>query len=114
MADPALLLVARVHGIAGRAGELVEAAQRVQAAARDAGALSADVLEVPRERGELVLLQGWPDEAAMRAHFAGAAHGRYVDDVAGLLARPSDVVVHSVSGTQHPVGDLSFEPRRAD
>ncbi len=58
-------------------------------------------------------ITAWRDEAAMRAHFRSAAYGRYVDEVADLLARPSDVVVHTVSATVHPVGDLSLEPRRA-
>jgi hypothetical protein len=50
----------------------------------------------------------------MRAHFAGAAYATYVDAVADLLARPSDVAIHTLAGTEHPVGDLSAEPRRAD
>ena len=109
------ILVARVHGISGGADALLKAAQRVRGAAEASdGCLGFDVLEQPGERGELVLLQQWRDEEAMRAHFRSAAHARYVDDVADLLARPSDVVVHTVSGSSHPVGDLSFEPRRAD
>ena len=114
MADPGVLLVARVHGLGGRADELRAAARRLASEATAEGCLSFDVLEVADQAGELVLLQAWTDDAAMRAHFASAAYGRYVDTVSDLLARPSDVVLHHVASTTHPIADLSAEPRRAD
>jgi quinol monooxygenase YgiN len=114
VADPGVLLVARVHGLEGRARELAAAAARLaeQARAQD-GAAGFDVLAVPGDPAELVLLAGWRDETALRAHLASEPYGAWVVAVTGLLARPSDVVVHRVAGTVHPVADLSSEPGRA-
>jgi quinol monooxygenase YgiN len=49
----------------------------------------------------------------MRAHFKSEAYGRYVAAVTDLLTRPSDVTIHAISGTVHPLADLSTEPLRA-
>jgi quinol monooxygenase YgiN len=60
-----------------------------------------------------VLIGAWRTDAAMRAHFSSPAYGTYVETVTDLLTRPSDVVIHSVAGTVHPLPDLSLEPGRA-
>jgi quinol monooxygenase YgiN len=112
---PSHLLVARVHGVAARSAELTAAAQELAAAgAADEGCLGFDVLTEPGDRSELVLLSAWRTNADMRAHFASAAYARYSSAVTDLLSRPSDVRIYAVSGTVHPVGDLSVEPQRAD
>jgi hypothetical protein len=49
-----------------------------------------------------VLIGAWRTDAAMRAHFSSGAYGSYVEAVTDLLTRPSDVVIHSVSGTVPP------------
>ena len=114
MPDPSNLLIARVHGVAVRGPELTAAAQELAAAARaQDGCLSFDVLAEPGATAELVLVSAWRTEAAMRAHFSSGAYGRYVAAVTDLLTRPSDVTIHSVSGTVHPLADLSLEPGRA-
>src|SRR4051794_34313127 len=114
MPDPSTLLIARVHGVAVRAAELVAAAQELARAARaQADCLSYDVLAEPGATAELVLVGAWRTEAAMRAHFSSGAYGRYVSAVTDLLTRPSDVTIHSVSGTVHPLPDLAAEPQRA-
>jgi quinol monooxygenase YgiN len=114
MPDPSRLLIAQVHGVAVRAGELVAAAQELAASARGQdGCLAFDVLAPPGTTAELTLVSAWRTEAAMRAHFASEAYAEYVAAVTELLTRPSDVAIHSVSGTVHPIADLSTEPGRA-
>lgn len=114
MPDPSHLLVARVHGVAVRSAELAVAAQELAASCGPQdGCLSFDVLVQPEARSELVLVSAWLSEKDMRAHFASAAYGRYVSAVTDLLTRPSDVTIHSISGTVHPIPDLSLEPQRA-
>ena len=114
MPDPSNLLIARVHGVAVRGAELTAAAQELAAAARaQDGCLGFDARAEPGATAELVLMSAWRSEAAMRAHFSSAAYGRYVAAVTDLLTRPSDVTIHSVSGTVHPLADLSAEPQRA-
>jgi len=33
--------------------------------------------------------------------------------VTDLLTRPSDVTIHGIANTVHPIADLSIEPQRA-
>ena len=114
MPDPSQLLIARVHGVAARGAELTAAAEELAAAARSQdGCLGFDVLTVSRDASELVLLSAWRSDRELRAHFGSGPYGRYVSAVTDLLTRPSDVTIHTVSGTVHPIADLSREPQRA-
>ena len=114
MPDPSHLLIARVHGVATRGAELTAAAQELADACRaQDGCLGFDVLAPPGARSELVLIRAGGSDRDMRAHFTSGAYGRYVAAVTDLLTRPSDVTIHSVSGTVHPLPDLSIEPQRA-
>jgi quinol monooxygenase YgiN len=113
MPDPSHLLVARVHGVAARSAELREAAEELAvASAKQDGCLSFDVLTVSGDASELVLLSTWRGDRDLRAHFTSGPYGRYVSAVTELLTRPSDVTIHTVSGTVHPIADLSREPQR--
>jgi quinol monooxygenase YgiN len=114
MPDASHLLIARVHGVAVRSGELLAAARELADAARgEEGCLGYDVLTSPGDVSELVLMGAWRGEKEMRAHFASGAYGRYVSAVTDLLTRPSDVTIYSIAGTVHPIADLSTEPLRA-
>ena len=114
MPDPSQLLLARVYGVAVRRTELLRAAQELAAAAvADEGCISFDVLVQPDAPSELVMVSAWHSDRDLRAHFSTPAYGRYVLAVTDLLSRPSDVTIYSVSGTVHPIADLSTEPQRA-
>jgi quinol monooxygenase YgiN len=114
MPDPAYLVIARVHGVAARRPELAAAAEALAEAARaEQGCLHFDVLVQPGDGTEFVLIGEWRSEADMRAHFGSAAYGSYSSAVTDLLTRPSDVDIHRVAGTIHPIADLSTEPQRA-
>jgi len=114
MADPSQLLVARVHGVATRGADLAAAAEDLARASRaQDDCLGFDVLAPPGQSSELVLLSAWRSDGAMRAHFASGAYAQYVSRVTDLLTRPSDVTIHHIAGTVHPVADLSSEPQRA-
>ncbi|MEA2134080.1 MAG: hypothetical protein QOC68_1989 [Solirubrobacteraceae bacterium] len=114
MPDPSHLLIARVHGVAARSAELRAAAQELaDASAAQAGCLGFDVLTTAGDASELVLMSAWRGDGELRAHFTSDAYGRYVSAVTELLTRPSDVTIHNVSGTVHPIPDLSREPQRA-
>ena len=114
MPDPSHLLIARVHGVAARGAELTAAAQELaDASAAREGCLGFDVLAPPGAQAELVLVSAWRSDREMRAHFSSDAYGRYVSAVTDLLTRPSDVTIHAISGTVHPLPDLSIEPQRA-
>ena len=88
MSDPGLLLVAELHGLAGREGELRALLADLAGSARaEPGCLGFRVLAAD-EPGEVVLLAAWRDEAALRAHYGTAAYRRYRGQVGPLLARP--------------------------
>ena len=100
--------------MARRKRDLGAAAEELanSSAAQD-GCLGFEVLAPPGAEAELVLLSAWRSETDMRAHFASEPYGRYVSAVTDLLTRPSDVTIYGISGTVHPIADLSTEPQRA-
>ena len=101
MTDPGLLLVAELHGLAGRETELRALLSALARSARaEPGCVSFRVLSSD-DPAEVVLLAGWRDEPALRAHYGTPGYRRYREQVGPLLARPSDVVVHHVAGTLH-------------
>lgn len=108
-----VLVIASVHGLAGQAGGVRKAVEDLQRAAMaEDGCVDFRVGQELGEHGELTLLATWRDESSMRAHFRGAAYARYSDAVSPLLARPSDVAIHYIARTVHPLGDASTEPGR--
>ena len=108
-----VVLLSRVHGLAGRAAELRQVLAELRDAARASdGCEDFEVGETLGDRTEFLLTSTWRDEASMRAHYAGAAYSRYTDAVTPLLARPSDAVIHYAERTIHPVGDPSTEAGR--
>ena len=101
MSDPGLLLVAELHGLAGRSGELHALVGQLARDARTEDGCTAFRAFADDDPGEFLILSAWRDEAALRAHYAGPAYRRYRMAVGELLARPSDVVVHHVVQTVH-------------
>jgi quinol monooxygenase YgiN len=104
-----------VHAIAAGRAQLVELMRRTAAAARaEPGCRSYDFAEVVDGADEFVVVHAWDDEAALEAHYRGRAHQDYQRGVFGLLARPSELVIHQVSSTERPVDPGPMDPRRAD
>ena len=110
-----VVAVARVYGIASTRAELVELLRRTAAAARaEPGCRSYDVAETLDGADEFVVVHAWDDATALEAHYRGPAHQAYQQDVFGLLARPSELVIHRVSSTERPVDPGPMDPRQAD
>jgi quinol monooxygenase YgiN len=104
------LVIARLHGLAGRSAELRELAGRLASeTSREPGCRRFEVLELA-EPGEVLLLSDWASEQALREHFATQHYRRYRDAVGELLARPSDVTVYHVSETIHPLDPNPPDP----
>jgi quinol monooxygenase YgiN len=101
VSDPEVILVAELHGLAGRQAELRGLLDELAVDARaEPGCVSFRVLAAEGP-GELVLLASWTGEPALRAHYDTPHYRRYREQVGPLLARPSDVLVHHVAATVH-------------
>ena len=112
MDTPTRIVVAELHGLAGRAGEL----QSLVAALRDGAAGEPGCVSFRvysgEQAGDLLILSEWVDDAALQAHYATPHYRRYRDSVSPLLARPSDVLVHHISATVHPIDPAPPDPAR--
>ena len=114
MSDPQRVLVAELHGLAGRQHELRALLDELaEGAGGERGCVSFRVLTAA-EPGEFVLLSGWADERALSAHYATPHYRRYREQVGPLLARPSDVVVHHVASTIRALDPSPPDPGDVD
>jgi quinol monooxygenase YgiN len=101
VSDTELLVVADVHGLAGRAGELRSLLNELAHRSRHEAQCASFRVLAEEDAGEFVLLATWRDEGALRAHYDTPHYRYHRDHVGPLLARPSDVVVHHLSSTLH-------------
>jgi quinol monooxygenase YgiN len=99
VSDPERLLVAELHGLAGRREDLRALLDELADGARGEPGCAGFRVLTAEEPGEFVLLSGWDDERALSAHYSTPHYRRYREQVGPLLARPSDVVVHRVAAT---------------
>jgi quinol monooxygenase YgiN len=107
-------MIAAVHGLAGRRRDLRALLDELAGAALgESGCDQFRVLELA-DPGEMVLIAAWADERALRAHFATPHYRRYRQAVGELLARPSDVTIHHVNQTIHPIDPGPPDPVRFD
>jgi quinol monooxygenase YgiN len=112
MTAPTLILVAEVHGLAGRSGELRELLDALaEGSDAEPDCLSFRVF-TRDEPGEFVILSEWANEAALAAHYETPHYQRYRDAIGPLLARPSDAVVHHVSATIQTIDPAPPDPAR--
>ena len=110
-----VVAVGRVYGIASGRAQLIELMRRTAAAARsEPGCHSYDIAETVDGADEFVVVHEWENEGALDAHYRGAAHQAYQQGVFGLLARPSELVIHRIAGSQRPVDPGPMDPREAD
>jgi quinol monooxygenase YgiN len=102
------VVVARLAGLAGRSAELrALLADRAVVARDEPGCLGYDVAERLDEPAGFLIVQSWTSADTLRAHFASAAHASYQHAVDELLARPSEVVLHTVAATTRPAASTS-------
>jgi quinol monooxygenase YgiN len=110
-----LLAVADMFGISGRRGELEAAlAGAEREAAGEPGCLRYSFARALSEPDHFVLVSEWRDEAALETHFASPDFARFQLSLNGLLSRPSEMTVYSVSGAVRPLASGPPDPRDAD
>ena len=102
------VVVARIAGLSGRAGELRELlADRARVVRAEPGCERYEVAELLDDPATFLVVQTWASADVMRAHFASADHATYQHAVDELLARPSEVVLHEVATTTRPAPSTS-------
>jgi len=93
----ARLLLAEIHGLAGRRAELAGLLEELAAASRQEPACEWFRVLRPSEPGEFVLLSMWKDDSALRDHYRTSHYERYRMQVGPLLARASDVTLMTIT-----------------
>jgi quinol monooxygenase YgiN len=111
----AVLAIADLYGISGRRAELVALlAEAERQAVAQSGCLRYSFAATLADPDRFVLVSEWLDQAAMDGHYGSRAFANFQFALDGLLARPSDMAVYSVSRSARPVGSGPMDPRDAD
>ena len=111
----AVVAIADLYGIRGRRNELVALlAEAEREAVAQPGCLRYAFAATLADPDRFVLVSEWRDTAAMDAHYGSRAFAAFQFSLGGLLARPSDMTVYSVSGSARPVASRPMDPRDAD
>jgi quinol monooxygenase YgiN len=110
-----VIAIADIFGIAAGRAELLALFSDVR---RDAtthdGCVRYAFSEAVDEPDRFTLVSEWRDMAALEAHYASSAFGRFQYALHGLLARPSEMTIYSVSGAMRPLPSGPQDPRDAD
>ena len=114
MADR-VLAITRIHGIAGRRGELRDLMRATAArVAQEPGCRSYEFTATLDEPDEYVHLQEWASEEAFAAHQRSPAFRAYQRELFELLARPSEMQLHRAPRTVVPQPSGPPDPRSVD
>jgi quinol monooxygenase YgiN len=110
-----VIAVADIFGIGGRREALVAALARAEReAAEQPGCVRYSFAATLAEADHFVLISEWRDRAALDAHYASPEFASFQFSLDGLLARPSEMTVYSVSGSARPLASGPMDPRDAD
>ncbi|MDX6669126.1 MAG: hypothetical protein QOK04_2506 [Solirubrobacteraceae bacterium] len=110
-----VIAVADIFGISGRRQDLLAAlADAEREAAGQPGCVRYSVAATIAEPDHFVLISEWRDQAALDLHYASSGFRSFQLSLNGLLARPSEMTVYSVSGSTRPLASGPMDPRDAD
>jgi quinol monooxygenase YgiN len=110
VSDPALILLADVHGLTGLGGELSTLLEELaEASRREPDCVEFRVLAA-EQPGDFLMLASWSSEPGLREHYGTAHYRRYREQVGPMLARPSNVVVHHLSASVHALDPNPPDP----
>jgi quinol monooxygenase YgiN len=111
----AIVAVADLYGISGRRQELLAVlASAERDAAEQPGCVRYSFATSIAEPDHFFLISEWRDQAALDAHYASRGFASFQFSLNGLLARPSEMIVYSVSGSARLLGSGPMDPRDAD
>jgi quinol monooxygenase YgiN len=111
----AVVAIADLYGISGRRTELVALlAEAERDAIVQSGCVRYSFAATLADPDRFLLVSEWRDQGAMDAHYGSQAFASFQFSLDGLLARPSDMTVYSVSGSARPAASGLMDPRDAD
>jgi quinol monooxygenase YgiN len=110
-----LIAIADMFGISGRRSELEAVlAGAEREAVGQPGCVRYSFAQALAEPDHFVLVSEWRDEAALDAHYGSAEFARFQMSLNGMLARPSEMTVYSVTSVVRPLASGPLDPRDAD
>jgi quinol monooxygenase YgiN len=107
-----VVAVTHIHGLAGRRDELRALMRDTEA--RVSGARLYRFSATLADPDEYLHVQEWASAEEFAAHQASDAFADYQQALFDLLARPSDMSIHSVASTTSPQPSGEVDPRRVD
>jgi quinol monooxygenase YgiN len=111
----AVIAVADMFGVSGRREELLAVLGDAQ---RDTAGLPGcrryTFTATLADLDHFVLLSEWDDRASMDAHYASPAFASFQLALQGMLARPSEMTIYTVSDASRPLPSRPMDPRDAD
>src|ERR1700758_5253896 len=99
---------------AGRTELLSLMADAERGAIGQAGCLRYSFTAAISDPDHFVLLSEWQDESALEMHYRSPTFARFQFALDGLLARPSEMTVYSISGSTRPVVSGPMDPPDAE
>ena len=110
-----VVAVGELFGISGRRQELrAVLADAERDAAGRPGCVRYSFAATVADPDRILLVSEWRDQAALDAHYASAEFANFQFSLEGLLARPSQMTLYSVSGSTRPLPSGPPDPRAAD
>jgi quinol monooxygenase YgiN len=110
-----VVAVADLYGVSGRRQELVAALTAAEhEAAGQPGCIRYSFATTLADPDHFVLVSEWSDQAALETHYASPGFASFQLSLNGLLARPSEMTVYSVSAAARPIASGPMDPRDAD
>jgi quinol monooxygenase YgiN len=96
-----------------------EAVQRAMldaqsAAQQEDGCLGFMFAEVVGEPGRFLVVERWRDEVALQAHYGSASFAAYQRSIGPLLVRDTELEVHRIAETLHPVASEELDLHQDD
>jgi quinol monooxygenase YgiN len=110
-----VVALADMFGVSGRRQELLSllaGAERDTAGA--SGCMRYAFATTVADPDHVVLVSEWRDRASFDAHYASPGFARFQFSLNGLLTRPSEMTVYTVSAATRPLPSRPMDPRDAD
>jgi quinol monooxygenase YgiN len=110
-----VIAVGDLFGIRGRRAELQALlARSEQDAAAGPGCRRYAFAATITDPDHVLLFSEWDSQEALDRHYRSEAFANFQFGLDGLLARPSEMTVHTISESVHPVSTRPMDPRDAD